>query len=403
LIEQTRQSADPAGSEMTASPRGRGLVMLCDVDLDVPDATRTHTVEVARGFVRAGLHVSLVARGRDPELADVTYRAGNGAEHQKLRRLTTINVQAAAALWRERACADRFYVRDNWSCFPAIVLARVLGYRVVVQVDGIPYGPTAEDPHRALDLIKRRVAIATGRLAEGQLAVTPEIKRLLVELARVPDERVSVIPNGVDLDFFTPIPRAEAIARLDLDPNRSYLVFCGGFHPWSDFETMLSAFARVRDRRSDTTLILVGDGPEREHIEATATRLGLADDVLITGMVGSRERVRDYLAAATITLLAYDTSRVDRTSASPIKLTEYLAMGRAVVAVEIPGIRPLVADSGAGLVVPGEAGALADAILELVAGDQADRCGAAGRRLAEERLSWARVIERTLGLFELQR
>jgi glycosyltransferase involved in cell wall biosynthesis len=210
---------------------------------------------------------------------------------------------------------------------------------------------------------------------------------------------VSVIPNGVDLAFFTPLPRADAIERLNLDPARRYLVFCGGFHPWSDFETMLAAFARVRDRRPETMLILVGDGPERGHIEATAARLGIVDDVLITGMIESRERVRDYLAAAHITLLAYDANRVDRTSASPIKLTEYLAMGRAVVAVEIPGIRPLVSDSGAGLVVPGEPEALADAMLQLAAGDRADRCGAAGRRLAEERLSWQRVIERTLGLF----
>ena len=402
MIEQGHHSADPVGSQTAILPRGRGLVMLCDVDLDVPDATRTHTVEVARGFVHAGLSVALVARGRDPELAGVTYRAGDGAEHQKLRRLATINFQAAVALWRRRSAADRFYVRDNWSCLPAIVVARLLGYRIVVQVDGIPYGPSAEDLPRALDLIKRLVAIATGRLARGQLAVTPEIKRLLIQLARVPEERVAVIPNGVDLEFFTPIPRAEAIERVGLDPNRRYLVFCGGFHPWSDFETMLAAFARVRSHRPETTLILVGDGPERAHIEATAERLEVAGDLLITGMVERRERVRDYLAAATITLLAYDADRVDRTSASPIKLTEYLAMGRAVVAVEIPGIRPLVSDSGAGLVVPGNPEALADAIVELMTDDRADRCGAAGRRLAEDRLSWGRVIERTLGLFEAQ-
>jgi glycosyltransferase involved in cell wall biosynthesis len=278
-------------------------------------------------------------------------------------------------------------------------MARLLGYRIVVQVDGIPYGPAAEGLPLAFDLIKRLVAIATGRLARGQLAVTPEIKRLLVALARVPEERVSVIPNGVDLEFFTPLSRAEAIERLNLDPGRRYLVFCGGFHPWSDFETMLAAFARVRSREPETTLVLVGDGPERERIEATAERLEVADDVLITGMVESRERVRDYLAAATITLLVYDAGRVDRTSASPIKLTEYLAMGRAVVAVEITGIRPLVSDSGAGLVAPGEPAALADAMLELMIGDRADRCGAAGRRLAEDRLSWRHVIQRTLDLF----
>ncbi|HEX3975027.1 MAG TPA: glycosyltransferase family 4 protein [Solirubrobacteraceae bacterium] len=373
--------------------------MLCDVDLDVPDATRTHSVEVARGFARAGLTVTLVARGADPELPDVAYCAADGAEHQKLRRLATINQRAVSVLWRNRASADRFYVRDNWSCFPAIAVARLLGYRTVVQVDGIPYGAAGGDGPRTLNLIKRLTAVATGRVTRGQLAVTPEIKRLLVKLTWAPEQRVAVIPNGVDLEFFTPQSREDALRRLGLDPKRRYLVFCGGFNPWSDFDTMLAAFAGVRAQRSDATLILVGDGPERSRIETTAERLGIADQVLITGMVDQRERVRDYLAAATITLLIYDPARVGATSASPIKLTEYLAMGRAVVAIEIPGLRPLVQDSGAGMLVPGEADAIAGAILELLEGDRADVCGAAGRRLAQARLSWQTVIERTLPLF----
>lgn len=374
--------------------------MLCDVDFDFPDATRTHSVEVARGFAATGLGVDLVARGHDPELPGIAYTSADGAEQQKLRRLVTINLRAARVLWQRRRAADRFYVRDNWSCFPSILLARLLSYRVVVQVDGVPYGPLAQDLPPAVRLIKRWVAVATGRLTQGQLAVTPEIKSLLVELARVSPERVAVIPNGVDLEFFSPIPRSEAIARLGLDPGRRYLVFCGGFNPWSDFEGLLRAFALTQSREPEAALILVGDGPERPHIEACLQRLGIAEHVMITGMLGERERVRDYLAAATVTLLAYHPERVGKTSASPIKLTEYMAMGRAVVAVEIPGIRNLVQDTGAGIVVSAEPEDMADAMLTLLAPERSDRCGAAGRAVAEARLSWQTVIERTLRLFE---
>ncbi len=214
----------------------RGLVMLCDVDLSFPDATRTHTVEVARGFAGEGLDVELIARGPDPELPGVRYRAARGGEYDRAQRLLSVNAAAIGALWRRRRSARRFYVRDSWSCFPALLAARMLGYRVVVQVDGIPYGHVnVERQAPPLEWIKRAVGIATGRLASGILAVTPQIQSLLVSIARVPPQRIAVIPNGVDLDVFRPLERAEAIDRLGLDPACRYIAFCGGFHPWTDF------------------------------------------------------------------------------------------------------------------------------------------------------------------------
>jgi glycosyltransferase involved in cell wall biosynthesis len=376
-----------------------GLVMLSDVDFGFPDATRTHTVEVARGFAHAGLDVDLVARGPDPQLEGVRYTRANGSEEQRVRRLATINVHAIGLLWRRRRVADRFYVRDNWSCLPAIVAARLLSYRVVTQVDGIPYGRVADEVPATFGYLKLVVAIAVGRLSNGLLAVTPQIKELLVQLARVPADRIAVVPNGVDLDFFKPEARAVAIRRSGLDPACSYVVFCGGFHQWSDFDTMLEAFAAVLKQRPDARLLLVGDGPERDRIERRALELGVQDAVTLTGMIHERERVRDYLGAATVALLAYRTDKVNRTSASPIKLTEYLAAGRAVVAVEIPGVRELIGDTGAGIIVAGEPVAMSTAILTLLDDGCADRYGAAGRRVAEERLSWRSVIQRTLPLF----
>ena len=396
-VDPRTAAADPTSSAVKG--RTRGLVMLCDVSLDFPDATRTHTVEVARGFTRAGLEVDLIARGTDPALPGVRYAGAIGAEDEKLRRLMTVNRRAIRRLWELRKSADRFYVRDSWSCFPAILVARLLGYRVVLQVDGITYGSVTHD-HSALRWVKQILAVVTGRMAAGQLAVTPEIKELLVSLAAVPEHRVEVIPNGVDLDFFRPIERIDAVVRRGLDPSERHIVFCGGFHPWSDFAGLLRAFSAVHAQRPDTRLVMVGDGPERARIEAVARELGLDDAVLITGMLADRSVVRDYLGAADVTVLVYQPDLVGRTSASPIKLTEYLAMGRAVVAIEIPGIRELVSDSGAGILVPDAATGMSDAILELLRDGRAEACGAAGRRLAEERLSWDGVIQRTLQLFE---
>ncbi len=145
-------------------------------------------------------------------------------------------------------------------------------------------------------------------------------------------------------------------------------------------------------------LLLIGDGDERPHIERVAASLGVADRVIITGLQHDRARVRDYLAAATVTLLVYSREQVTRTSASPIKLTEYLACGRATVAVEIPGVREILEDHGAGVVVSGPE-ELAGAIRPLLDPARADALGAAGRRYAERHLAWQSVVRRTLVLF----
>jgi glycosyltransferase involved in cell wall biosynthesis len=375
--------------------------MLCDVDFGFPDATRTHTIEVARAFAAEGLAVDLVARGPAPDVYEgIDYHRANGAETQRARRLATLNRCAITLLWRRRRTARRFYVRDNWSCFPAMLAAKALGYRIVNQVDGIPYGPDF-DGNRAIEALKRTVAILSGRLAIGSLAVTPQIKRLLVEIAHVPAERIAVIPNGVDLEFFAPRSREEAINRLGLDPNLRYAVFCGGFHPWSDFRTMLEAFATVVRERPDARLLLVGDGPEREHIEELRRQLDIEATVILPGLVHKRDVVRDYLAAATVTLLIYHQDKLTRTSASPIKLTEYLASGRAVVAVDIPGVREILDGHRAGIVVSDDARDLAQAMLKLLDPAVADELGRGGRSYAEERLSWRSVVQQTLRLFAL--
>jgi glycosyltransferase involved in cell wall biosynthesis len=252
-----------------------------------------------------------------------------------------------------------------------------------------------------LRFLKRLAAMAMGRVSHGVLAVTPQIRELLIDLAHVPAERIAVVPNGVDIVFFKPLPRPEAIERCRLDPGSRYVVFVGGLYPWADFDTLLAAFALVVVERPETRLLLVGDGPERALIERRVRELGIVDRVAVTGFVRERERVRDYLAVATITVMAHRRDKVSRASASPVKLMEYLAAGRAVVSLELPGVREFVEHNHAGVIVSGGTEPFARAMIELLDPERADALGVAGRRFAEQSLSWDSVIERTLPLFGL--
>jgi glycosyltransferase involved in cell wall biosynthesis len=376
------------------------LVMLCDVDLSLADATRTHTVELARAFVGAFDGVDLVARGPDPAADRVRYWPGRGRDQHRLLRLVTLNVRACVVLWRRRRIARHFYVRDSWSCLPAVVFARITAYRIVCQVDGIPYGSNPMDTTTSVfAMVNRLVATVTGRLVHGIRAVTPQIGSLLVELARVPSARIAVVPNGVDTDFFHQMDRREAIIRANLDPEAVYLVYCGGLHSWNDFDTLLLSVAEIVGRRPEVKLLIIGEGDQRGLLERRTEDLGIEAHVLLTGAVRDRGQVRDYLAAATVTLLPYRAEQIARTSASPIKLFEYMACGRAVLAFDYPGLGELLGRSGGGVAVAASVSATLGALDMLLREGRADELGAAGRRYAEEHVSWRRVVAETLPLF----
>ncbi len=378
-----------------------GLVMICDVDLDVPDATRTHTVEVAAGFASEGLSVDLITRGGDPLLPGVQHHRVGGSEESLLPRVIAINWRATLLLLKRRRHGFRCYVRYKWSNLPLMMVARALSYRVVTQVDDMQCGKgSASGLPIVFDYVKRLAVIAMGRLANGVVAVTPQIKTLLTQEFHVPHARIAVLPNGVDTESVRPVPRADALRRTGLDANARYLLFCGRFASWVDFDLMLGAFASIATRHSDVRLLLLGDGHERARVERLAEELGVQEKVIITGFVSDRDKVSDLMGAATVALMAHQSAYVSRIGVSPTKLAEYMAAGRAIVAKDVPGIKETLESSGAGLLADDDPQEMAAAIESLLEDGRADAIGAAGRRTAEQGYTWQSVVTRTLPLFE---
>jgi glycosyltransferase involved in cell wall biosynthesis len=382
-----------------SSRRDGGLVMVCDVDLDTPDGARTHTVEVARGFARAGLRVHLIARGADPGLEGVRYSGARGREWERGRRLISVNARTLAALWRERRRARRLYARHKWTTLPPTIVARMLGYRVVTEVDDIPYGRGYEGPISThVDYFHRAATLLMGRLSHGVVAGTAEVKGLLAAQFRVPRERIGVIPIGVDADYFADADREAAIGRAGLQPGSRYVVFVGHFAGWVDFDTLLRAFAIVARERADARLLLVGDGEQRAHVQATIRALGIERAVTLTGYLRDRDAVRDLLASATVLVASHRGEHLNRIGMNATKIAEYLASGRAVVAKDVAGLREMIEETGAGSVAR-DSQEMAAAIGSLLDPVRADAAGAVGRELAASRYSWDSTIAQTLRMF----
>ena len=208
--------------------------------------------------------------------------------------------------------------------------------------------------------------------------------------------RITVIPNGINPERFGAVPaNAAAKAALGLPP-RLVLGFTGFVRGWNAVHRLID-FTALHSDRFDLHILVVGDGPARASLEQYAQEKGVADRLTISGVV-ERDDVARYVAAFDIAVLPGVTHY-----ASPLKLFEYLQLGRAIVAPDSENIREILSDGKNALLFdPGRDGAMEDALLALC-GDATLRSWlgeAAHRTIAEKSLTWDRNAERVVEIAE---
>ncbi len=160
-------------------------------------------------------------------------------------------------------------------------------------------------------------------------------------------DKITVIPNGINQERFgTVIDSSDVVERYQLQ-NKLVLGFTGFVRDWHRLDKVVQAIADNQD--ANWHLLLVGDGPVRAEIEAQAQALGISDRVSITGII-DRNEVARYVATFDIALqpdvVAY---------ASPLKLFEYMALGKAIIAPNRANIREILTDGEDALLFDPEA------------------------------------------------
>jgi len=191
----------------------------------------------------------------------------------------------------------------------------------------------------------------------------------------VPEEKVQVIPNGVDPDPFDPAARgAEHRAAWGAD-DRFVVLYAGALGAANALDVVLDAAAELRG--SGALFVLLGDGKERPALQRRAAELGLDDDVRFVA-ARPKDEMPGLIAAADACVACLRDIPLFRTT-YPNKVFDYMAGGRPVL-LQIDGvIRQVVEEAGAGVFVPpGDARALAEAVRRMMAHPETAR--AMGRR-----------------------
>jgi glycosyltransferase involved in cell wall biosynthesis len=183
----------------------------------------------------------------------------------------------------------------------------------------------------------------------------------------VPPDRIDVVHNAIRQDWGAAARNAGAGLRasLGIPPGRKVILIVGRLSREKDHLTLLRAVARLASdpSHSDPHLVLVGEGPERPHLERAALSLGLAGRTTFTGQVDSAEPYYGIADAAVLSSL---------TEGSPNALLEAMAAGVPVVATAVGGVPEIVTDRESALLVRvGDVESMARSLGELLGGDPA--------------------------------
>jgi glycosyltransferase involved in cell wall biosynthesis len=232
--------------------------------------------------------------------------------------------------------------------------------------------------------------------APDYLLPVTEVLAGYLRRADVPESKIVVIPNGVNLERFErTVDRAEAKKRLGID-GRLVLGFTGFVREWHGLERVIDLIAQMGEA-SRAQLLLVGDGPARKALEDHARKLGVERSVTFTGIV-PRDEVARYIAAFDVALQPAVVPY-----ASPLKLFEYMILGCAIVAPAMPNLCEILVDGENALLFDADSPESFSVALSRISSDAGlrERLGkSAARTIIERKLTWENNARIVVSLFE---
>ena len=278
------------------------------------------------------------------------------------------------------------------NAIPAIRVGKRLGIPVVYEIRAfwedaaVDHGTTSEGSLRYR--ITRGMETWALKRVDHAFTICEGLRRDIVGRG-IPEDRVTVIPNAVDVEAFQLSGEPDPVLRQELGlGGKTVLGFVGSFYAYEGLDLLLDAFPRLLEQRPELRVLLVGGGPQDENLKAQARRLGIADKVIFTGRVPHAEVSRYY---DQIDLLVYPRHSMRLTElVTPLKPLEAMAQGRIFVASDVGGHQELIEDGKTGrLFRAGDALSLVAAVGKML--DDRDTwpaMRAAGRLFVEEVRNW---------------
>jgi len=259
-------------------------------------------------------------------------------------------------LWRQPDAI--FYERHAYFMFMGVMLGNWLKRTVVLEVNELAGFARARG--LIMEQLAQRIDAWVFSRADHILCVST-VLAAEAQLRGAHPDRVRVLPNAIDPRRFRSSSPGQSL-RLRLGLEGCIVIgHVGLFYSWDRLDVLIEVVQSLRGLHPEIKVLLVGDGPEMEHLRQTVSGLGMESAVILSGPVPSDD-VPAYIDAMDICVLPDSNA-----FGSPIALFEFMAMGKPCVVPDLGPIRDVIDDQVTGIMFPhADFGALGRALLQLV-------------------------------------
>lgn len=289
---------------------------------------------------------------------------------------------------------DCLYERYNLYLLSGVWLKKRLKIPMLLEVNAPLYAERKKFDGIALDWLARWAEHKAWTTADYVLPVTKVLANRMIK-SGVSETKIRVVPNAINQELFNGITSTESAKKsLGLEGNL-VLGFVGFMREWHGLDRVVRIIAASKGQNRH--LLLVGDGPARQTIEKQAKELGVEKNITIVGIV-PRESVANYISAFDIALQPEVVEY-----ASPLKLFEYLALGRAIVAPATDNIKEILKDECNAVLFDPMSDEDFSYTIEKVCSDQKLRektSTAARRTIIDQGLTWENNARRVTSFYQ---
>jgi PEP-CTERM/exosortase A-associated glycosyltransferase len=392
------------------------VLHVLDHSLPMHSGYTFRTRAILKAQAAMGLEVRAVTGQRhtapmpsDPEVVDglTFYRAGGTAGGLPLVRewsevaMLAERIVAIAREWRP----DVFHAHSPALCgLAALRAGRKLGIPVVYEIRafwedaavGNGTGREGSAKYWLTRVLENDVVSGADRV----VTICEGLRADLIARGFAP-EKLSIMPNGVDLDLFgEPLPRDAGLAN-ELELGEGPVIgFLGSFYPYEGLDDLIAAMPAIVARVPNARLLMVGGGPAEADLRAQAQASAVADAIRFVGRVPHHEVDRYY---SLVDVVCYPRKAMRLTDlVTPLKPLEAMAQGKLVSASDVGGHRELIEHGRTGtLFPPDDPAGLATALADLLG----SRDGWHTRRdvakaFVRERHDWAGNVRRYLPVYQ---
>jgi glycosyltransferase involved in cell wall biosynthesis len=327
---------------MRSSSRASILYAAFD-NVPSPKGASTHITHFVRALHGRYPSTTLISVNRSPCLEIGTYL---GVPHIRIG-FSEANFLRRVELFREfisRHIRDHRYhavhFRSIWEGMPLLEFRDKGGYQTIYEVNGLP---SLELPYhypalkKSSSLLQRLRSQEIWTMRSSDLIITPSVLTAnLISKAGVAEEKICLIPNGVDTDLFSP-------GESPGDEEPFVILYSGTLAPWQGIMTLLMAFREILDH-GFARLLILGSGRKswvREYMKA-ARKLKISEHVDFIPPV-DHASVVDYIRKAHVCVAPLEASQRNIIQGcNPIKVLEYMACRKAIVATDLAVTRALL-------------------------------------------------------------